>query len=112
MSRRIRAIGDTSDIVIATIVVGDLLLFLFAALYRGGALFSMSLLSGVAGAALGWVIGIGLSPYEKNERESFASVGKLIGGFVGGYGVSQTVPAPAQPRISSGDCRLISGRRA
>jgi hypothetical protein len=79
-----------------------------AATYQGGALFSMSLLSGVAGAALTWVIGIGLSPYERNERESFAGVGKLIGGFLGGYGSANSIQHCAASQSAVVACRLIS----
>ena len=98
MIRRSPAIGDISDVVITTVAAGEiyLVLLVVAVIHQGGALFSLSLLSAVAGAALGWVIGIGLSAYQKNERESFASVGKLIG--AGRLRRQQARPGIAQPR--------------
>ncbi|MBR0656111.1 hypothetical protein [Plastoroseomonas arctica] len=87
--------GDMTDVTIACFVAVLLygLMLLFALIHQGGALFSAALLAGILGAALGWVIGIGLSPYEAKERKSFSDLGKLVAGFLGGYGLSKLDPA-------------------
>ncbi len=86
--------GDMGDVLVACGAAALLymLMLLFALFHQNGDLFSLALLAGVLGAALGWVIGIGLSPYEAKERKSFSGIGKLIAGFLGGYGLSKLDP--------------------
>jgi fructose-specific phosphotransferase system IIC component len=40
------------------------------------------------GLAIGWPTGILASPYQ-SERERFASIGKVVAGFISGYAVSK-----------------------
>lgn len=67
-------------------------LIFFAWSYENGTHFNLCLLSGVLGAALGWTVGIIISPYSITEREAFASIGKLVYGFLSGYAFSKIDP--------------------
>ena len=86
--------GDVTDVLIgssaALVIYASLAAF--ALLYHQGALFSLCLLSVVAGSAVGWAIGIGLSPYNREERTSFVGIGKLVYGFLAGYIISKIDP--------------------
>lgn len=46
---------------------------------------SFSLLIVVLGLAIGWLLGIVVSPYTKEEKESFTEYAKALGLFVSGY---------------------------
>jgi hypothetical protein len=83
--------GDWTDIAIAVVIAicfaGALIWF--ARHYSEGANFSILILSGLLGAALGWITGILVSPYNKDEKSSFGGVAKLVYGFLSGYALSK-----------------------
>src|SRR5437867_3317890 len=88
--------GDKVDVLVAGVVAVAILasLVLFARYYAlGGNLSGWILfLCGVLGAALGWTVGVLISPYGDGEKEAFASIGKLVYGFLTGYVVSKLDP--------------------
>ena len=60
--------------------------------YEDGRHLYTCILAGAAGTALGWVIGIVVSPYSTSEQHSFASIGKIVYGFLSGYALSKFDP--------------------
>jgi hypothetical protein len=83
--------GDLSDVITAVSV--SLILYFgllwFARVYEGGQAKALLILGGIVGAALGWVAGILASPYNVDEKSSFAELSKLIYGFLTGYVISK-----------------------
>lgn len=88
--------GDGSDLIVGLIasILIFRCLFMFAKNYDASRpeLFYPCLLSGTLGASLGWAAGIFISPYGDGEREAFASLGKLVYGFLSGYAFSKIDP--------------------
>lgn len=85
--------GDFSDIVVA--LIASLILYSgliwFACSYNNGNDKPVLILAGIAGAALGWIVGILMSPYN-HEQKMFSEVAKIGYGFLTGYVLSKVDP--------------------
>ena len=55
----------------------------------------MLILTGIAGASLGWIIGILMSPY-RHELSKFTELAKIAYGFLTGYILSKVDPLIAK----------------
>src|SRR4051812_45046385 len=85
--------GDWTDIAtalaVATAMYGGLLWF---ALNYPSGYSTVVILSGLLGTALGWAVGLLLSPYNEAERSAFGELAKLVYGFISGYALSKLDP--------------------
>jgi len=83
--------GDKSDVIAGLIVLvgvlGALLLYTFV--YSDKAQQGRLLLIGAGGSTLGWLIGIMVTPYSKEESKRLSEVARLAYGFLTGYVVSK-----------------------
>jgi hypothetical protein len=71
----------------AIVGIGIIVLcFVIAPEYQSGAL---SLLIGICGMLLGWIVGVALTPYNKEEQSKFSGYAKAIGVFASGYLVAK-----------------------
>jgi hypothetical protein len=86
--------GDLSDVIIAGVVAAILYcgLLWFALSYQEGKYTQILVLSGITAAALGWIFGIMISPYNSGERSAFSEHARLVYGFVTGYVISKLDP--------------------
>jgi hypothetical protein len=86
--------GDYTDVITAFIVLAliDSVMIFVGFKYDNGNQLIYVLMAMVFGSALGWVVGLILSPYDSGERAAFANVGKLVYGFLSGYFVSKMDP--------------------
>ena len=103
--------GDWSDILCA-ILVSILLaggLVWVAMNYREAIGAPPLVLAGLFGASVGWVTGILVSPYDKDERSAFGEMAKLIYGFLSGYLVSKIDPIITDATKSGNEKQLIIG---
>lgn len=83
--------GGKSDLIIAMaiVLVFAITWLLFAFTYRCGTLLHILILSGTVSSALGWAVGIAISPYNSSERSSFDHISKIVYGFLSGYILSK-----------------------
>lgn len=58
------------------------LCFLVAPTWQAGA---VSLLLGIVGLLIGWIVGVALTPYSQEEKYQFSTYTKAIGVFASGY---------------------------
>ena len=73
----------------AFIVLALTLLFSAYFLFESAQERAVTVVVGVLGGALGWVLGILSSPYDKQERNQFSEYAKIVYGFLTGYLVSK-----------------------
>jgi hypothetical protein len=85
--------GGLSDVVIAAVVAAGLNLGLiwFSFVYKDGSYQSVLIFAGIVGTAIGWIVGIIISPYN-NEEKRFSELAKVVYGFLTGYVVSKVDP--------------------
>ncbi len=55
--------------------------------------YSLTVIIGITGVVLGWLVGLLVSPYEGNEVDRFAALATAATSFVSGYLVSKIDPA-------------------
>jgi hypothetical protein len=86
--------GDMSDVWVGSVVAVAILISLiwFGQKYRNGTELPLVILATVCGSAMGWLIGILISPYNTREKGSFTDLSKLVYGFLSGYVVSKVDP--------------------
>jgi len=54
--------------------------------------YSITALVGLSGIAVGWLVGLLASPYDRSEKTRFAKYSEVISAFLGGYVLSKIDP--------------------
>lgn len=101
--------GNFVDVVIAVIAAAVMYGFLvwIAANYDHGSQATLLLLSAVTGAAIGWIAGILVSPYNAAEQSEFSEIAKLVYGFLTGYVVSKIDPLLTKIGTEGGNGHML-----
>lgn len=101
--------GDWSDIILATLVsVFFAAGLIWVALNYSDSIGTPSLvLTGLSGAAIGWVAGILVSPYDPKEQSAFGDYAKVIYGFLSGYALSKLDPIISDAIKTAGEKQIV-----
>lgn len=81
----IKIIGGT----VAAFLLGTVLILLAFAVDKCTEVRAVNVLALVSGAAVGWLLGVAVSPYDAREASAFPKYAGAVSAFVSGYVVSK-----------------------